>query len=180
METKIVLGVGGVLIVLGSVLSSIGLCGYVGISTTLLTIEVIPFLVLAVGVDNIFIIVQTHQRHQHINDMSLEKRIGETMAKVGPSMLLTSSSEIFCFAIGTLSSMPAVNTFASYATIAVFFDFFLQITAFVALFTYDMQRYEEDRLEIVSCKTVKPAKKDMGPGIIFTFWKNYFTPAIMK
>lgn len=47
---------------MGSVLASIGLCGYAGIPTTLLTIEVIPFLVLAVGVDNIFIIVQTHQR----------------------------------------------------------------------------------------------------------------------
>lgn len=180
METKIVLGIGGVLIVLGSVLSSIGLCGYLGISTTLLTIEVIPFLVLAVGVDNIFIIVQTHQRHQKISDLSLEKRIGETMAKVGPSMLLTSSSEIFCFSIGTLSSMPAVNTFASYATFAVLFDFCLQITTFVALFTYDMQRYEEDRLEVLFCKTVKPAGKDMGPGIIYTFWKKYFTPIIMK
>jgi Niemann-Pick C1 protein len=48
--------------VLGSVLSSIGICGYAGIPTTLLTIEVIPFLVLAVGVDNIFILVQTHMR----------------------------------------------------------------------------------------------------------------------
>ncbi|XP_015837942.1 NPC intracellular cholesterol transporter 1 homolog 1b isoform X2 [Tribolium castaneum] len=64
VETKICVGIGGVLIVLGSVLASIGLCGYAGISTTLLTIEVIPFLVLAVGVDNIFIIVQTHQRKQ--------------------------------------------------------------------------------------------------------------------
>lgn len=64
VETKILLGVGGVLIVLGSVLCSIGVCGYAGIPTTLLTIEVIPFLVLAVGVDNIFIIVQTHQRQK--------------------------------------------------------------------------------------------------------------------
>ena len=64
VETKLFLGVGGVLIVLGSVLCSIGLCGYAGVPTTLLTIEVIPFLVLAVGVDNIFIIVQTHQRQK--------------------------------------------------------------------------------------------------------------------
>lgn len=50
------------MIVLCSVLCSLGVFGYAGIPTTLLTIEVIPFLVLAVGVDNIFIIVQTHMR----------------------------------------------------------------------------------------------------------------------
>lgn len=50
------------MIVLCSVLCSLGVFGYAGVPTTLLTIEVIPFLVLAVGVDNIFIIVQTHMR----------------------------------------------------------------------------------------------------------------------
>lgn len=47
---------------MGAVGSAIGICSYCGIRTTMLTIEVVPFLVLAVGVDNIFIIVQTHQR----------------------------------------------------------------------------------------------------------------------
>lgn len=56
--------IGGIVIVLCSVLCSLGVCAYIGITTTLLTIEVIPFLVLAVGVDNIFIIVQTHQRRK--------------------------------------------------------------------------------------------------------------------
>ncbi|KAJ3648324.1 hypothetical protein Zmor_020135 [Zophobas morio] len=179
VETKLFLGVGGVLIVLGSVLCSIGLCGYAGVPTTLLTIEVIPFLVLAVGVDNIFIIVQTHQR-QKPSSLSLEERIGETLSKVGPSMLLTSSSEIFCFAIGTLSTMPAVNTFAIYATIAIFLDFLLQITAFVALFTLDLKRYEDNRFEIYFCERATTPPKEMGPGFIYNFWKNYFAPAVMN
>jgi Niemann-Pick C1 protein len=180
VETKIFLGIGGVLIVLGSVLSSIGICGYAGIPTTLLTIEVIPFLVLAVGVDNIFILVQTHMRQPINKDLSLEERIGATMAKVGPSMLLTSSSEIFCFAIGALSSMPAVNTFAIYATIAIFLDFVLQITAFVALFTLDMQRYENNRMEIFLCEKSSTPPEEAGPGIVYKIWKKYFTPLVME
>lgn len=62
IDSKITLGIGGVVIVLASVISSIGFFGFVGIPATLIIIEVIPFLVLAVGVDNIFILVQTHQR----------------------------------------------------------------------------------------------------------------------
>lgn len=61
VDSKISLGIAGILIVLSSVSSSLGIFSYFGIPLTLIVIEVIPFLVLAVGVDNIFIIVQTLQ-----------------------------------------------------------------------------------------------------------------------
>jgi Niemann-Pick C1 protein len=62
---------------------------------------VIPFLVLAVGVDNIFILVQTHQREGRRKDETHEEHVGRTLGRVGPSMLLTSVSEASCFLIGT-------------------------------------------------------------------------------
>ena len=61
VDSKISLGIAGILIVLSSVSSSLGIFSYAGVPLTLIVIEVIPFLVLAVGVDNIFIIVQTYQ-----------------------------------------------------------------------------------------------------------------------
>lgn len=81
---------------------SIGICATFGVATTLLTIEVVPFLVLAVGVDNIFIIVQTCQRNPSPKDQPLEDYIGDIMAKVGPSIVLTTFLEIGCFAVGKL------------------------------------------------------------------------------
>lgn len=61
VDSKISLGIAGILIVLSSVACSLGIFSYIGIPLTLIVIEVIPFLVLAVGVDNIFILVQTYQ-----------------------------------------------------------------------------------------------------------------------
>ncbi|KAF7266735.1 hypothetical protein GWI33_019956 [Rhynchophorus ferrugineus] len=179
LETKMMLGMGGVFIVGFSVTSAIGLCSYFGIKTTMLTIEVIPFLVLAVGVDNIFIIVQTHQRKTRIPDSTIEESIGDTVGKVGPSMLLTSTSEILCFAIGSLSSMPAVHTFAAYAALAVAFDFLYQITVFIALLALDQKRYESNRADIFFCIRIK-TEKSIKPPLIHTFWKEMFTPFIMK
>ena len=49
------------MIVLLSVAASLGFFSFVGEPATLIIIEVIPFLVLAVGVDNIFILVQSFQ-----------------------------------------------------------------------------------------------------------------------
>lgn len=52
----------GVLIVLSSVACSLGIFSYIGVPLTCIVIEVIPFLVLAVGVDPASsILVQTYQ-----------------------------------------------------------------------------------------------------------------------
>lgn len=100
MDSKITLGLGGVLIVLASVISSVGIFGFFGMPATLIIIEVIPFLVLAVGVDNIFILVQTHQREARRSDETIPEHIGRIVGQVGPSMLLTSLSESCCFFLG--------------------------------------------------------------------------------
>jgi len=43
---------------------------------------------------------------------------------------------------GAFSSMPAVNTFAMYASLSILINFFLQITAFIALLSLDCKRTE--------------------------------------
>ena len=65
LYSKVCLGLAGVVIVMLSVVCSIGVYSYFGVPLTLIIIEVIPFLVLAVGVDNIFILVQAYQVHAH-------------------------------------------------------------------------------------------------------------------
>ncbi|XP_060525180.1 NPC intracellular cholesterol transporter 1 homolog 1b-like [Cylas formicarius] len=182
LESKLLLGFGGIAVVAASVLSGIGVCSFFGITTTLFTIEVIPFLVLAVGVDNIFIIVQAHQRKERGEEArTIKEDIADTMGEVGPSLLLTSSSEVLCFAIGSLSTMPAVHSFALYASSAIALNFLYQITAFIALLSLDEQRYEADRLDIFCC--VQMERRDPGtpkrPPIVHTFWKQVYTPAIM-
>lgn len=67
VDSKISLGIAGIFIVLTSVSSSLGIFSYAGVPLTLIVIEVIPFLVLAVGVDNIFIIVQTYQVNSQVS-----------------------------------------------------------------------------------------------------------------
>lgn len=104
-------------------------------------LQVIPFLVLAVGVDNLFIIVHTYNRLDKTKYISISDGIGDALGQIGPSILLTSLSECCCFAIGSISDMPAVKTFALYAAVAILIDFLLQVTAFVALMSFDQNRY---------------------------------------
>lgn len=182
IDSKITLGLGGVFIVLASVVSSVGIFGFIGLPATLIIIEVIPFLVLAVGVDNIFIMVQTHQREPRRVNESHAEHIGRTLGHVGPSMLLTSVSESCCFFLGGLSDMPAVRAFALYAGMALLIDFLLQITCFVSLLSLDAYRQNENRYDV--CCFIRGFKKDNIPeepeeGALYKFFKYVYVPFVM-
>ncbi|XP_074113620.1 Niemann-Pick type C-1a isoform X4 [Cotesia typhae] len=182
IDSKITLGLGGVFIVLASVVCSVGLFGFIGLPATLIIIEVIPFLVLAVGVDNVFILVQTHQREGRRPNESIPEHIGRSLGQVGPSMLLTSVSESCCFFLGGLSDMPAVRAFALYAGMALMIDFLLQITCFVSLLTLDTVRQSSNRFDI--CCWVRGSKKDTSEevvdGILYKIFKIFYVPLLLQ
>lgn len=59
------LALGGIAVVLGAVFASMGFLAVLGLPSSLIILEVVPFLVLAVGADNIFIFVQEYQVSGH-------------------------------------------------------------------------------------------------------------------
>ncbi|XP_055920558.1 NPC intracellular cholesterol transporter 1 isoform X2 [Eupeodes corollae] len=181
IDVKITLGIGGVVIVLASVVCSVGAFGFIGLPATLIIVEVIPFLVLAVGVDNIFILVQTYQRDPRKPTETHEEHIGRILGRVGPSMLLTSVSESCCFFLGGLSDMPAVKAFALYAGMALFIDFLLQITCFISLLTLDTKRQNENRFDICCCIRGKKADpSQFTEGLLYKFFRSVYVPFLMK
>lgn len=143
------LAFGGIVVVISSIICSLGALGYARLSTTMLVIEVLPFLVLAVGVDNLFILVHTYQRLDVTKYVSSSEAVAATLGEVGPSILLTAISQACCFGIGSVTDMPAVQTFALYAAAAITFNFFLQITAFIAIMTIDLVRQNVSSHKIV-------------------------------
>jgi len=184
VDARFTLGFVGVFVVLLSVVSSLGFFLFLGISSTLI-VEVIPFLVLAVGVDNIFILVQAFQRDERLPGETTVGQIGRVVGEVAPSMLLSSLSMSSCFFIGSLTEMPAVQKFALYAAVALVINFFLQMTAFLAIFSLDLRRMEEGRLDVLCCIR---AKKDISgeesnvpkEGALYAFFRDIYTPFLMK
>ncbi|XP_055927893.1 NPC intracellular cholesterol transporter 1-like isoform X2 [Argiope bruennichi] len=180
VDSKISLGFAGVFIVIVSVLSSLGIFCFAGVPATLIIIEVIPFLVLAVGVDNIFILVQAYQRDERLPDETVSKQIGRVVGQVAPSMMLSSLSMSSCFFIGALTDMPAVKLFALYAGVALLINFFLQMTCFLCLFTLDVKRQENHRLDLFCCIRTSKQEKINTKGVLYKFFKNVYAPLLLN
>lgn len=70
VNSKFTLGLFGIIVVLLAVSSSVGLFSLLGVKVTLIIAEVIPFLVLAVGVDNVFILVHELDRQNALHGLA--------------------------------------------------------------------------------------------------------------
>ena len=182
--SKFTLGLFGILLVILSVSTSVGLFSLLGVKVTLIIAEVIPFLVLAVGVDNVFILVHELDRQNFLHGpnaasqnynpqnshnpmsptnshrspfdsmddevdtasmplyLSAEERVARTLAKMGPSILLSTITETLAFGLGALVPMPAVRNFALYAAGSVLLNATLQVTVFISALLLDLKRFE--------------------------------------
>lgn len=127
----------------------------------MIIMEVIPFLVLAVGVDNLFILVATADRSSPPHAAAPAERAASALAAAGPSMLLAAAAEAVGFAVGTMTSMPALSCFAATASIALIVNFALQITALPALVALDRTRALQRRYDVAPwIKSTEPWTED--------------------
>ncbi|KAL9358253.1 hypothetical protein Peur_051506 [Populus x canadensis] len=163
ISSKVLLGLSGVMLVMLSVLGSVGFFSAIGVKSTLIIMEVIPFLVLAVGVDNMCILVHAVKRQPL--ELPLEGRISNALVEVGPSITLASLSEVLAFAAGSFIPMPACRVFSMFAALAVLLDFLLQVTAFVALIVFDFLRAEDKRVDCIPCMKISSSYADTPKGI---------------
>lgn len=150
IKTRFLLGLSGIVIILLSVFSSAGLCAFLGLKSTLIIAEVIPFLVLAIGVDNIFLIVhELHKITESLPDVEIESRISLALRKIGPSCFISAFLQVLMFLLATTVQMPAVRNFAFYSAGAVTVNFLLQISAFISILALDQHRLESGRVDCI-------------------------------
>ncbi|ORX37840.1 vacuolar membrane protein [Kockovaella imperatae] len=210
VNSKFSLGLFGIVIVLVAVSSSVGLFSLLGVRVTLIIAEVIPFLVLAVGVDNVFILVHELDRQNalhsqpdapppaendddsiQVNTTSIpaEERVARAVAKMGPSIALSSITETVAFALGALVPMPAVRNFAIYAAGSVFLGAVMQVTVFISAMSLDLKRAEAMRIDCFPCVRLRPpvglyddqpAAGERREGVVAKFFRRVYAPILLQ
>lgn len=141
-----ILGNGGVLALqfgIGAGFGVVMLCGspYVAFA------GVLPFLILGVGIDNMFIIVDCVDR-QH-SDLKGPDRIAKAIGHVGASITMTTLTDLVAFTVSMVTDFPAIRYFCLYASMCITLCYLLVVTVFVAMLTYDVKRIEAGRRDII-------------------------------
>ena len=110
VHNRFLLGLSGILVVLMSIVIAIGITFYLNIPLSLISTEVVPFLILAIGVDNMFIIVRAEQEvSKRITDPA--ERVALAIKEVGPSIFTAAFCESLAFFVGMLTKVPALESF---------------------------------------------------------------------
>ncbi|GMT23576.1 hypothetical protein PFISCL1PPCAC_14873 [Pristionchus fissidentatus] len=93
---------------------------------------VTPFLILAIGVDDAYLTIQSWIRMRDL-PVSHREKIAKVLVDVGPSISITSLTNFLAFAIGIYTPTPEIQLFCIGNVVAVIFDYIYQLTMYVAI-----------------------------------------------
>ncbi|XP_063769817.1 protein patched homolog 1 isoform X1 [Pseudophryne corroboree] len=144
-------GLAGVLLVALSVAAGLGLCSLIGISFNAATTQVLPFLALGVGVDDVFLLAHAFSETGQNKRIPFEDRTGECLKRTGASVALTSISNVTAFFMAALIPIPALRAFSLQAAVVVVFNFAMVLLIFPAILSMDLYRRRDRRLDIFCC-----------------------------
>lgn len=140
----------GIVIVILAMFTAYGLCSGLGSPFNTLH-QVLPFIVVGVGVDDMFIIVATFDAQDE--NLETSERLARAFKRCGMSITYTTVTDVVAFYLGATSSLPAIEAFCYYAGTSILFNFLFQITAFSALLVLDAERIKHNKWDFLFCFT---------------------------
>ncbi|XP_004699534.2 protein patched homolog 2 isoform X1 [Echinops telfairi] len=142
-------GLAGVLLVALAVASGLGLCALLGLAFNAATTQVLPFLALGIGVDDVFLLA--HAFTEAPPGTPLQERTGECLQRTGTSVALTSINNMVAFFMAALVPIPALRAFSLQAAIVVGCNFAAVMLVFPAILSLDLHRRHCQRLDVLCC-----------------------------
>uniref|UniRef100_A0A914Q133 SSD domain-containing protein n=1 Tax=Panagrolaimus davidi TaxID=227884 RepID=A0A914Q133_9BILA len=125
---KILVSFGATISSLMAVSTTYGLLSLIGFRLNSISL-VLPFLVCGIGVDDAFLMIHSWQRlssHRY----SIQTRLGLVYEEVGPSITITSMTNVISFGIGTFLPTPEIGRFCMTTAMAILMDYIFELTLF--------------------------------------------------
>ncbi|NXI67050.1 PTHD3 protein, partial [Anseranas semipalmata] len=140
-----------------AVLSSFGLMLYCGVPFVV-TVANAPFLILGVGVDDMFIMIAAWEQSSRKTEKSSTKsRLAETYSEAALSVTITTLTDVLAFFIGTWTAFRSVRSFCLYTGTAFVFCYIYTMTFFGAIIVLNHKREQGNR-HWLTCMPVKAGK----------------------
>ena len=149
VEQRIYAGMCGIIAVIMGIFVCLGLSSAFGLDFGPMH-SVLPFLLLGIGIDDMFVIAQCYE---NIRDktLSFSEKFGLTMQQAGVAITITSLTDIVAFAVGGTTILPGLRSFCLFASVGIVAIYFFQCTFFLACLSLDQRRIEAKRNGFLPC-----------------------------
>ncbi|KAK3738450.1 hypothetical protein QZH41_017085, partial [Actinostola sp. cb2023] len=151
----------GILAIGLGILAGLGLSMFIGIPF-ISFIGILPFLILGIGIDDMFIMLDELDRID-ISKHSVSQTVKLVMSHSGPTITMTTLTDLVAFAVSTSTQFPAIRYFCIYAALTVTFAYLMLVTFFVALLTFDVRRIKAGRRDFCPVCRAPPEKEGNNP-----------------
>ncbi|XP_048049010.1 patched domain-containing protein 3-like [Megalobrama amblycephala] len=192
VRTKIWVAMFGVVSAGMAVLASFGLLLFCGMPFAM-TVASAPFLILGIGVDDMFIMISCWQKTE-VNK-AVEIRLAETYKEAGVSITITTLTDVLAFYIGLMTPFRSVQSFCVYTSTALLFCYIFNITFFGACLALNGRREKGNRHWLTCMKVPEATGDDGGCCVggaynkntlkeyempVNSFFKNYYGPFLTR
>ena len=159
-ESRVGVGFAGIGIVALAVASSFGLAGLLDIAFNPTSTQVLPFLALGLGVDDMFVLAHHFKAYGTAGSgeggpPEPAEMVRLCLTKAGPSITLTTVVNGLVFLVGSLTPIPAVTAFCLQAALAVCMNYLLLLTVFPVVMALDARRALAGRRDVLCCAQVR-------------------------
>lgn len=178
-QSKTLLGAAGILSVVLALLTAFGICAGLGVMFSSLNM-ILPFLLLGIGIDDMFILVHCFETICRCTPASETTRMAIAVSKASIPITMTSLTSFLAFMLSSTSSLPAISAFSIYAAVSVLFDYVFQITFFVACVSIDRRRAQQRRNDCLFCIKSRPTQWSQSNAAGQGFFRRVFGPCMMR
>uniref|UniRef100_A0A0R3RWT3 SSD domain-containing protein n=1 Tax=Elaeophora elaphi TaxID=1147741 RepID=A0A0R3RWT3_9BILA len=148
VNSSVGLSILGVFLVTYASISGLGISSYMGIHFNAATTQIVPFLTLGLGVDDMFLLLHNYKDVHHTVK---NNEIGILMKETGMSVVITSINNIIAFMAGTLLPIPALKSFCSQTAILLTFNMIAIMIIYPAMIALDLRRRRAGRRDLGCC-----------------------------
>uniref|UniRef100_H0X7L7 Patched domain containing 3/pseudo n=1 Tax=Otolemur garnettii TaxID=30611 RepID=H0X7L7_OTOGA len=138
-QNKMWTAIFGVVSAFLAVVSGFGLLLHMGVPFVIIVANS-PFLILGVGVDDMFIMISAWQKTNLTEN--IRERMSNVFSRVAVSITITTLTNVLAFYTGIMSSFRSVQYFCIYTGTTLLFCYFYNITCFGAFMALDGIREE--------------------------------------
>ncbi|CAG8751638.1 18592_t:CDS:2, partial [Acaulospora morrowiae] len=123
-----------------SLVTSISICSLFGFTLTLVSWELFPFVLIIVGVENMFVL--TSAVASIPMQLEVKERVSRGLEKVSYSITKTLVTGLLLLFMCSTTGIDSVQEFCIFTSVAMIIDYVLQMSFFVTILSIDLRRLE--------------------------------------